>query len=298
MIKVRSIPILLLLAFSLSALFAACRWQTAEETATAPTQTAATTTSVPANTTTAESASALPVEPASTLIPENDDEEPEATEVIETAATLTPDPSGLTAVISSGDFAGTGKPFTFDATQSQPGESSIVGYEWDMGDGTFLFGLAVEHAYMAAGSYTVTLMIIDANGQSSSTSKGVEVEDLVDDVLPTEEGEFALADTKWLMDNPLRGTTVTLEFSEETLSGSSGCNSYNAIYTTTVADGPTTSISVSAISSTSKSCTLEVMAQEQGYLESLDSAESYTIEGTALILETGSGTLTFSMMSN
>jgi heat shock protein HslJ len=151
---------------------------------------------------------------------------------------------------------------------------------------------------MEAGSYTVTLAIIDEDGEQSSTSKVVEVEDLVDDILPTEEAEFALAGTTWVMDNAIRGTTITLEFGQETVSGSSGCNSYNANYSIMVAASPPTSIDITVLSSTSKSCTLEVMAQEQGYLESLDSAESYTIEGTKLILETGSGTLTFSMMSN
>jgi heat shock protein HslJ len=276
--KARSIPILLLLAFLLSIIFTGCRKQSAEETVAAPVPTSA--------------------EAESTFIPEDDGEEPEATEEIETVPTSTIDPSALAAVIVGGDSAGTGKPFTFDATQSQPGATSIVAYEWDMGDGTFLFGLTVDHVYMEAGSYTVTLAIIDEDGEQSSTSKVVEVEDLVDDILPTEEAEFALAGTTWVMDNAIRGTTITLEFGQETVSGSSGCNSYNANYSIMVAASPPTSIDITVLSSTSKSCTLEVMAQEQGYLESLDSAESYTIEGTKLILETGSGTLTFSMMSN
>jgi heat shock protein HslJ len=276
--KARSIPILLLLAVLLSITFTGCRNQTAEETVAAPVETTA--------------------ESESTPTPEDNGEEPEATEVIETVPTSTVDPTALTAVIESGEFAGTGKPFTFDATQSQPSATSIVAYEWDMGDDTFLFGLAVEHVYMEVGSYTVTLTITDEEGEQSSTSTVVEVENLVDDILPTEEAEFVLAGTAWEMDNAIRGTTVTLEISGETVSGSSGCNSYNANYSTTVIAGPATGIAFTAISSTSKSCTLEIMAQEQGYLESLDSAESYTIEGTALILETGSGTLTFSTMSN
>ena len=103
-----------------------------------------------------------------------------------------------------------------------------------------------------------------------------------------------LEDTSWLMDKAMRGTTITLEFEEAALSGSSGCNSYSANYSTLAIEGSSTSISVNAMIATKKSCTQEIMAQEQGYLDSLGSADSYTIESQTLTLETGHGTLTFS----
>jgi heat shock protein HslJ len=40
------------------------------------------------------------------------------------------------------------------------------------------------------------------------------------------------------------------------------------------------------------------MAQERGYLDSLASARTITVEGNKLIMETGAGTLTFSEASN
>lgn len=200
-------------------------------------------------------------------------------------------------MIVSGDFAGGGKPFTFDGTQSQAGAVPIVDYVWSMGDGTTLFGLAVEHAYTEPGFYTVSLTITDEDGLTDTTTKDVEIvplEDLDPGTAVPDDPTVELVGTFWVMDNPLRGTTVTMAFDEAKLSGSSGCNSYATSYTVTPAEGSAAAISVGPISSTSQKCTPDIMAQEQGYLESLASASLLTIDGETLIMETGSGRLTFS----
>jgi len=201
------------------------------------------------------------------------------------------------AVIVGGDSAILGKPFTFDATPSQAGAVPIVTYQWDMGDGSTLFGATVQHSYTTPGVYTATLTITDDVGQTDTTTKVVEIIDAAEataTVTPTAESAFTLTRTSWVMDNAVRGTTVTLAFGEGSLSGSSGCNSYTASYTASATDDATFSISVDAISATDESCTLEVMAQEKGYLESLASANRVTIDGNTLVMETGSGRLTFS----
>jgi heat shock protein HslJ/chitodextrinase len=210
----------------------------------------------------------------------------------------TPTSSGLTAVIISGDTAGVGKPFTFDATQSRPGERDIVNYVWTLGDGTTMFGISVEHAYSEPGSYTVNLIITDEAGQTDAEAKVVEIVELDELATPTAAGQFAIVGTIWELDNAMRGTIVTLAFDEETLSGSAGCNDYAASHTITLNVGTTAAISISSISATSDSCTVEVMAQERGYLDSLASARTITVEGNKLIMETGAGTLTFSEASN
>lgn len=222
--------------------------------------------------------------------------EAEATAGDEFAATATPQASGLTAVIVSGDSAGAGKPFSFDATQSQAIGLVIESYVWDMGDGTFLHGISIEHAYSEPGLYTVTLTITAVGGQTHTTSKVVEVVDLVEGATPTPASESALSGTSWEMNNGMRGTTITMVFAEETFAGSAGCNSYGASYTITAAEESTAGISVSSITTSSQTCTPEVMAQERGFLESLASAETYTISETTLTLVTGSGTLTFSQV--
>jgi heat shock protein HslJ len=205
------------------------------------------------------------------------------------------------AVIVSGDSAILGKPFTFDGTQSRSGSAPITTYQWEMGNGSTLFGAAIQHGYTRTGVYTVTLTITDADGQNDTTTRVVEVIDSAEatpTVAPTAEGAFTLIGTSWLMENAVRGTTVTLVFGEEKLSGSSGCNDYSAGYTATVTEGATANISVGTISTGNQSCTQEVMAQERGYLESLTSASRVAVEGTTLTIETDSGSLTFGQTEN
>ncbi|MGB3715208.1 MAG: META domain-containing protein [Candidatus Promineifilaceae bacterium] len=287
--KPKSFSIWALLIVSLTILLTACGGEDPEPTpqpALEPTRTPlAETTSVTDET-----------EPAPTMTSEEELIEAEATVGEEDVGTQTPQASEMTAVIVSGDSTGTGKPFSFDATQSQINGFTIEGYVWDMGDGTFLHGLSVEHAYSEPGLYTVTLTITAVGGETHTTSKVVEVVDLLEGVTPTAVSESTLSGTSWKMNNAMRGTTITLVFAEETLAGSSGCNSYDASYVITAADGSTANISVSSISTSSETCTPEVMAQEGGFLESLASARSYTIREATLTLETGSGTLTFSQV--
>ncbi len=284
----KSFPIFLLVVVFLLTVPVACGSEPPEETATAaailsPEPTATTrSTAAPVALTPEPDVTATRMEPVVAV-----------TEEIE--PTFSPGSSGLTAVITSGESAGAGKPFTFNATQSQAGDVPIVNYVWNMGDGATLFGRSVEHSYAELGFYTVTLTITDEDGQTDTTAKVVEVIPLEDLLTPTAESESALNGTSWLMNNALRGTTVTLVFAAETLSGSPGCNSYSATYSVTPVEDFTYNISIHTIGSTGESCTSEVMAQEDGYLESLASAHSLTIDGETLILETGSGTLTFRM---
>jgi len=288
--KVKAIFILLLILF-LSILFAACRGQESEDT---PQPTA-----VPATSAAVEEAPTpeKATEPDPTATSEEEGVEPEATAEEKGAETPTPQEPGLMAEIVSGEIAGAGKPFTFDGTQSQAGDYPIEAYEWDMGDGAFYFGLAVQHAYDEPGDFTVTLTIIDEDGERNTTSKMVAVIPLADLLTPTavsQDPTLALIGTYWLMNNPMRGTIITLNFDEDDLSGSSGCNSYRAGYTVAAADGLMTTISVGSLSGTSQTCIQEIMAQERGYLDILASASSYSFDGDMLILETGSGALTFS----
>ena len=313
--------------------------------------------------------------PAETVQATDSEEVITESTVISEADTITPEQDGLTAVINSGDFAGEGKPFTFDATQSQENGYPIIVYEWNMDDGTILYGISVEHAYSDAGSYTVSLTITDDNGATDTTTKtvdvielgsgppvavlegpdtvavgeevafsaagsqpgaeviaayqwdsghGEETEPMPDDTWTTvydEPGifyaevtvidangltssaaleisvEYTLNGTSWLMDNPIRGTEVTLVFGEHTLSGVSGSNDYTGNYSTPGWDENTTGISISVTNSTSRSCSQEIMHQEQGYRSFLQSASQVTVSDDKLMLESSSGSVTFSQMT-
>ena len=64
----------------------------------------------------------------------------------------------------------------FDASESYDLDGTIVAYSWDFSDGTAATGVATEHAYSEAGTYIVTLTIIDDDGASSSLIDEMTVE--------------------------------------------------------------------------------------------------------------------------
>ena len=281
-------------------------------------------------------------------------------------------PKGPTAVIVSEDLAETGQPLTFDGSQSTAGDTPIVRYDWEMGDGAFLSGATVPYTYNTAGSYTVKLTVTDQAGKTNATTKTVQITPVVEVVPPTaviegpamafvgesvtfsaansQQGTAAITSYQWqsgdgnnigpgsdssfttiytqpgtyylsvtvadaggLSDSAsmaitinatlegtgwlLNGTefgSITLTFANGTLSGFGGCNSYNASYTTTLAAGNTNNITIGPITASGAICTPELAAQEEEYLADLQTASSYTINGTALTLTTANGPLNFS----
>jgi len=60
-------------------------------------------------------------------------------------------------------------------TGSASGGSSPYSYSWDLGDGTTATGASVTHSYVLPGTYTVTLTVTDANGQTVTTSQTITV---------------------------------------------------------------------------------------------------------------------------
>jgi len=63
---------------------------------------------------------------------------------------------------------------------SYPGNSAIVEWIWDFGDGAIGYGQNTNHIYETTGTYSVSLTITDENGQSSSITEEelIVVEDL------------------------------------------------------------------------------------------------------------------------
>jgi heat shock protein HslJ len=281
-------------------------------------------------------------------------------------------PTGPTAAISGPSQAETGQLLTFDGSGSTAGDTPIVRYDWNMGDGTILSGVSVQYVYNAPGSYSVQLTVTDQAGLSSVANQAVQVQAVVEVVPPTaviegpaaafvgEQVTFSAANstqgtaaissyawqsgdgnnagpgsdnsfttvygqpgiyypavtvtdagglsdnasmaitvnanlegTDWILSNTLPGTSISLQFANGNLSGFAGCNSYDASYTTTLAAGPTNSISVGPITTSQMACTPEILAQEGTYLTNLESASQYTISGATLTLTTAGGPLTY-----
>ena len=99
-----------------------------------------------------------------------------------------------------------------------------------------------------------------------------------------------LAGTSWLLETlngqpGLSGTAVTLTFAAERLSGSDGCNQYNAAYTT---DGSKLTVE-GPIATTMMACAEDVMQQGSAYLKALEEAASYKTAGGKLSLSDSRG---------
>ena len=58
---------------------------------------------------------------------------------------------------------------------SADADGSVASYAWDFGDGATASGRTAEHAYAADGSYTVTLVVTDDRGASSTATRVVQV---------------------------------------------------------------------------------------------------------------------------
>jgi PKD repeat protein len=59
---------------------------------------------------------------------------------------------------------------SFNASESEDSDGSIVSYHWDFGDGANGTGAVVEHAYADDGTFTVTLTVEDDDGATDSTT--------------------------------------------------------------------------------------------------------------------------------
>jgi PKD repeat protein len=65
----------------------------------------------------------------------------------------------------------------FNATDSNDPDGTIEKYQWDMGDGTTLYGSIVSHQYTGSGTYTVYLQVTDNSDNTGSTSQNITVDD-------------------------------------------------------------------------------------------------------------------------
>ncbi|MHB8781429.1 MAG: CocE/NonD family hydrolase, partial [Candidatus Geothermincolia bacterium] len=70
-------------------------------------------------------------------------------------------------------------PLTLDGSGSSDPDGSISDYEWDFGDGGRGSGVTIQHAYAAAGEYTVTLVVTDDRCAYATDTCSVIVEEPV-----------------------------------------------------------------------------------------------------------------------
>ena len=98
--------------------------------------------------------------------------------------------------------------------------------------------------------------------------------------------------TSWAEPDPVPiSATITAEFSEGRVAGTSGVNRYNA----SVTSGPDGSFAVDAPISTKMAGPADAMAAESSYLRRLQAATSYQVDGDTLVINDADGqpSLTF-----
>ena len=79
----------------------------------------------------------------------------------------------------NGPYSGTvGVPVTFYGSNSSDCDGTIVSYDWDFGDGAAGSGVSPAHSYSTAGTYTVTLTVIDNDGASHMATTSVDIAEI------------------------------------------------------------------------------------------------------------------------
>jgi heat shock protein HslJ len=139
-----------------------------------PIEPPATETPEPPATVTPEAPTATPEQPT----PEPTTATPEPTqEPVEPMPPIATLPAEIppVAVIYAPTEGVAGDVIIFDASDSTP-EGWLGGYTWNFGDGTISEGVLVEHVFVAPGVYTVTLTVVDFNGQTSEDTVTITIQ--------------------------------------------------------------------------------------------------------------------------
>lgn len=89
----------------------------------------------------------------------------------------TPTNQAPTAQINGPYQALVGEAVSFSSVGSADADGSITGFQWQFGDGTSSSMANPQHAYTAAGTYTVTLTVTDNQGASSVASTSALISD-------------------------------------------------------------------------------------------------------------------------
>ncbi len=95
---------------------------------------------------------------------------------------------------------------TFDASSSFDPDGSIVSYSWNFGDGSALgSGVTVSHTFANAGTYTITLGVVDNVGGAAASSQFLTIKSATD-VPPT--ASFTVSPS-----SPIAGQAATFDAS-------------------------------------------------------------------------------------
>jgi len=97
---------------------------------------------------------------------------PAGTNTYPGSGNVDPAPANVPPVAdANGPYNGTaGQQVTFDGSGSTDSDGTITDYDWDFGDGNTGTGVSPVHTYAAPGTYNVSLVVTDNDGDSSAPS--------------------------------------------------------------------------------------------------------------------------------
>jgi heat shock protein HslJ len=220
-----------------------------------------------------------PVPPTATLVPP-----PTATqqpEIIPPQASINAPTSGFI-----------GEPVKIDASGSRAGSSPIVSYTWSFGNGTGQPASpnpTITTTYNSTGMYEITVVVADANGQTSSATSIITINARLDArawTLSTINGQPLLP-----------GSAITLQFLNGQLAGFAGCNDYNGSYTALDHGDGTYGVTIDRITTGRRSCPQDVMTQEDHFTSTMEAVTTAAVQENMLTLSGPNGQLVFFLIT-
>jgi heat shock protein HslJ len=185
---------------------------------------------------------------------------------------------------------------TFDGSVSAAGDTPIAGYGWDMGDGTRLSGPTVAYTYDAPGTYTVSLMVTDRSGLSSTATQTVQVSAAVEVVPPTAviEGPataFVGEPVTFSAANSQQGTAAITQYQWQSGDGNDSGPVSEDMFTTIYGQPGTYYPAVLVADAGGLSDSASMAITIDATLEGSSWILGNTMEGTSITLTFGNGTL-------
>jgi Tol biopolymer transport system component/chitodextrinase len=136
-----------------------------------------------------------------------------------------------------------GETVSFDASGSSDPDGTIVGYEWNFGDGNTATGATTSHSYSSSGTYTVQLTVTDNDGSTDTETKTITVPppglkapnaSFISSPSSPEEGETVTFDASASSDPDGTISSYSWNFGGDTATGKTTTHSYSSSGTYTV----------------------------------------------------------------
>jgi heat shock protein HslJ len=222
---------------------------------------------------------ATPLPPTATIPAPPTDAPPPATDVPPPSPTPQPEIVPPQARINAPASGFIGEPVALDASGSRQGSSPIVSYTWSFGNGTGQPAspeAEISAIYNSTGMYEITVVVADANGQTSSASAVITINSRLDTrawTLSTLNGQPLVP-----------GAAITIQFLEGQLAGFAGCNDYSGRYTAVDNGDGTFALTIDSISTGRRACPPAIMDQENAFVNALQLISLAAVQENRLTL--------------